>query len=474
MKRLRVELLVLVGFVLCLALGASAAAAQSFTPGANGIGDPYFPLEGNGGYDVQHYDLRFSYDPATDRLEALNKITATATQDLSRFDLDFQQLTVKGVDINDHTATFTRDGQELVVTPAQGITDGSTFTVNVRYGGVPQTIVGSPIVFGSPYGFIHTNDGAFMGDEPNATSTWIPLNDHPSDKATWTFRVTVPAGLEVIANGRLVNHTESANSSSWVWNEPYPMSNYLATAGIGQWLFKTGTTPWGIPETVGLDPTLLDSNPLAMDFFYDTTAEATDLWNHTFGPYPFDSTGAIADNATYNGQSIGFSLETQTRPLYSAVRNTSTIAHELAHQWFGDSVSVRTWKHIWLNEGFASFAQYLWDAHLKIRTAHEDFVLDYSRPADDPFWDIVVADPQRDTMFARAVYRRGAMTLQALREKIDNDDTFFEILRTWTADHKYDTATTEEFIALSEQISGLDLSNFFQVWLYTPEKPTSW
>src|SRR4051794_33664563 len=354
--------------IACLALGApvGTAAPVQYTPGAPGLGDPYFPLEGNGGYDVQHYDLTFSYDPATDRLDGTNKITARATQNLSRFDLDLQQLEVKSVDVNGQAATFTRDGQELVITPAAGIPDGSTFIANVRYGGVPQTIVGSSIVFGSPYGFIHTDDGAFMGDEPNATSTWIPLNDHPSDKATWTFRVTVPAGLEVVANGRLVNHSQSAGKSTWVWDETYPMSNYLATADIGQWNFKNGTTPGGIAETVALDPTLLTTNPSAMDFFFDTTAEATDLWNDTFGPYPFDSTGAIADNATYNGQTIGFSLETQTRPLYSSVRSTSTIAHELAHQWFGDSVAVRPWQHIWLTEGFASFAQYLWDEHLGV------------------------------------------------------------------------------------------------------------
>ena len=138
--------------VASLAVGAPAATAQQdgYSPGANGIGDPYFPLEGNGGYDVQHYDLRLSYDPATDQLDALNKITATATQSLSRFDLDFQQLTVKGVEVNDQNATFTRDGQELVITPSNGIADGSTFTVNVRYAGVPETIVGSPVVFGSP------------------------------------------------------------------------------------------------------------------------------------------------------------------------------------------------------------------------------------------------------------------------------------------------------------------------------------
>jgi aminopeptidase N len=438
------------------------------------VNDPYFPLEGNGGYDVQHYDLRFSYDPATDRIDATNKITARATQGLSRLDLDLQQLKVSGVDVDGESARFTRDGQELQITPRRGIPDGAKFVVKVRYGGVPETVVGSPIVFGSPYGFLHTDDGAFEGDEPNVSSTWIASNDHPSDKATWTFRATVPKNLDVISNGRLVRRVTHGRLKTVEWDEPYPMATYLATVGIGKWLFKTGKTPGGIPETVGVDPTLLQSNPSSVDFFYDTTAEASDLWTTTFGAYPFDSTGAIADNATYNGQAIGFSLETQTRPLYSAVRNTSTIAHELAHQWFGDSVSVRTWQHIWLNEGFATFAQYLWDDHLGVKSAHRSFLDDYnSRPANSSFWQIVVADPQRDTMFASAVYRRGGMTLQALREKI-GDAPFFQILRTWVAEHKYSDATTAEFIALSERISGRDLDAFFNTWLYTKGKPTTW
>src|SRR3954462_7136409 len=141
MRKRRIAMVVGIA-IACLALGAPAgtAAPGEYTPGTAGLGDPYFPLEGNGGYDVQHYDLRFSYDPATDRLDALNKITARATQNLSRFDLDFQQLTVKGVEVNDRTASFTRDGQELVITPSAGIADGSTFSVNVRYAGVPETI----------------------------------------------------------------------------------------------------------------------------------------------------------------------------------------------------------------------------------------------------------------------------------------------------------------------------------------------
>ena len=473
--------LALAGAIVCLAIAVPPSAARAASlggpggePGAAGVGDPYFPLEGNGGYDVRHYDLSFSYDPATDRLDGTMVVRARATQDLSRFDLDLQQLEVSAVRVNDEPAAFNRDGQELQITPPNRLRDGSTFNVAVDYGGIPQTIVGSPIVFGSPYGFLHTDDGAFMGDEPNVASTWMPLSDHPSDKATWTFRVTVPEGKSVVANGQLVSQVTANGKSTFTWDEPNQMATYLATADIGNWVVKTGRTPGGIPETVAVDPTIIAGNPTAVDFFFDTTAEATDLWVKDFGPYPFDSTGAIADNATYNGQTLGFSLETQTRPLYSAVRSTSTIAHELAHMWFGDSVSVADWRHIWLNEGFASYAQYLWTEHLGGASPHDQFVAEFnSRPASDPFWSTVIADPQRDTMFTRAVYRRGAMTLQALRDKIGTD-AFFRVLRTWTAEHRQGNGTTAQFIALSERISGQDLGNFFQVWLYTPSKPTTW
>src|SRR3954454_19995962 len=188
-----------------------------FRPGAPGVGDPYFPLEGNGGYDTQHYDLTFSYDPATDRLEGVAVITAEATQDLSRFDLDLQQLEVSSVTVDRHAASFARDGQELQITPHNGLHKGRTFVTTVRYGGVPQTIVGSPIVFGSPYGFLHTEDGAFMGDEPNVASTWFPVSDHPQDKSSYTFRVTVPKGLGVVANGEFKYQVDAGDSSLFVW-----------------------------------------------------------------------------------------------------------------------------------------------------------------------------------------------------------------------------------------------------------------
>jgi aminopeptidase N len=379
-------------------------------------------------------------------------------------------MNVSAVRVNDNPAEFTRDGQELKITPNNRLRERSVFEVAVDFDGVPVTIVGSPIVFGSPYGFLHTDDGTFVGSEPNAQSTWLPLSDHPSDKATWTFHVTVPDDRTVVSNGRLVGQDTSGGKTTFTWDEPNPMATYLATVDIGNWVIKNGVTPGGVPSTVAVDPTLLAGQPNAVDFFYDTTAEVTDLWSETFGPYPFDSTGAIADNATFDGRALGFSLETQTRPVYSAVRSATTIAHELAHQWFGDSVSVKTWPNIWLNEGFASFAEYLWLEHRQTRTAHQSFVIDYSRLPTSSFWQVVVADPQRDTMFASAVYRRGAMTLQALREKI-GDDKFFQILRTWVADHRHGNGTTEQFEALSEQIAGVDLDHFFDVWIHSTGKP---
>jgi len=477
MRRTRRRLLAIITTTACLAALTPAAVADSrlrFTPGATGIGDPYFPLEGNGGYDAQHYDVAFGYDPASKRLDGTTSMTARATQNLSRFDLDLQQLDVSKVTVDGRRATFTRDGQELRITPRHGIRKNSRFVVAVTYGGVPQTIVGSPVVFGSPYGFVHTDDGAFMGDEPNASSTWFPSNDHPRDKASYTFRVTVPKDRSVIANGRLVSQRTKGDKSTWVWDEKYPMATYLATADIGQWQFKSGRTPGGIPETVAVDPKLVGrdpNHPDPMAFFWDTTAEVTDLWSTTFGKYPFDSTGAIGDLATYNGQTIGFSLETQTRPLYSDVRNTATIAHELAHQWFGDAVSVHDWNDIWLNESFATFAQWLWNEKHAGTTVHDQARIVYNRHGTtDTWWNVVIADPQRDTMFHDRVYSGGGMVLEFLREKI-GDETFFRLLRTWFEQHKYASGGTEQFTALANKVAHQDLTPFFQTWIHSTGKP---
>ncbi|MFI1049090.1 M1 family metallopeptidase [Streptomyces griseoruber] len=454
-------------------LGALATAAASFlviaasaapTPGADGIGDSYFPQLGNGGFDARHYDLSLAYDPDTDRLDGRTTITARATQNLSSFDLDLQKLEVTWVEVNGRRAQFTRDGDEIRVTPRGTLRKGGTFEVTVTYGGVPEPL-GGPIVFGSDYGWMKTDDGVFVACEPNAASTWFPSSDHPSDKATYDIRIKAPKGLTAVSNGRLVSTYDKGASTYTHWREKKPMATYLATATIGKFDVRTGTTPGGTPIYVAIDPVLANSNNVDV---YAVTAAATDYWSQVFGPYPFEETGAIVDDMPQ----AGFSLEVQSKPVYSAVRSESTIVHELAHQWFGDSVSVAHWKDIWLNEGFATYAQWLWAEHQGTRPAHDSFLAGYNaRPADSAFWQVTVGDPQRDTMFASAVYQRGAMTLQLLRERI-GDTAFFKLLPAWTKLHRYGNADTGDFVRLAERISGQQLDDLFQTWLFTTGKPS--
>lgn len=442
-----------------LVIGASAAP----TPGAPGIGDPYFPQLGNGGFDARHYDLDIAYAPDTGRLDGRATLTARATQKLSSFDLDLQRLRITKVEVNGRRARFTRDGDEITVTPRTTLRKGRDFTVSVTYGGVPEPL-GGPIVFGSKYGWMKTRDGVFVACEPNAASTWFPSSDHPSDKATYDIRIKAPKGLTAVSNGRLLSTYDKGGSTYTHWRERRPMATYLATATIGKFDVRTGRTPGGIPVYVAVDPVLKNSNSVDV---YAVTAAATDYWSEVFGPYPFEETGAIVDDMP----EAGFSLEVQSKPAYSAVRNETTIVHELAHQWFGDSVSVARWKDIWLNEGFATYAQWLWAEHQGTRSAHDSFLAGYnSRPADSAFWQIKVADPQRDTMFASAVYQRGAMTLQALRERI-GDTAFFRLLPAWTKLHRYGNAETADFIRLAERVSGQQLDDLFDTWLFTTGKP---
>ncbi|MDX2594573.1 M1 family metallopeptidase [Streptomyces sp. WI03-4A] len=440
------------------------AAAPAPTAGAPGAGDPYFPRLGNGGFDARHYALDIAYAPDTGRLDGRATLTARATQNLSSFDLDLQQLRITEVEVNGRHAKFTREGDEVTVTPRGTLAKGRDFTVTVTYGGVPEPLSG-PIVFGSKYGWMKTADGVFVACEPNAASTWFPSSDHPSDKATYDIRIKAPRGLTGVSNGRLVSTYDRGDSTYTHWRESRPMATYLATATIGKFDVRTGRTPGGTPIYVAIDPVLKNSNSVDV---YAVTAAATDYWSQVFGPYPFEETGAIVDDMP----EAGFSLEVQSKPAYSAVRNETTIVHELAHQWFGDSVSVAQWKDVWLNEGFATYAQWLWAEHQGTRSAHDTFRAAYdARPADSSFWQIQVADPQRDTMFASAVYQRGAMTLQALREKI-GDKAFFRLLPAWTRLHRYGNADTADFVRLAERASGRKLDDFFRAWLFTTGKPT--
>ncbi|MEU8612175.1 M1 family metallopeptidase [Actinoplanes sp. NPDC048791] len=444
---------------------ATASARHHFRPGSAGVGDPWYPMEGNGGYDVEHYALDLTYDPASGRLDGVARITAVATQDLSRFDLDLQQLTVARVSVGGRAAAFRRDGQELVVTPRRGLPASSRFGVEVAYGGVPQPLGGD-----TPYGFVRTDDGMVTLSVQDGASTWFPCNDHPSDKARFTFTVRVPRGLDVVANGRRVGRSSHGSWTTHVWSERAPMATYLATVDVGRWQVRSGATPGGIPEYVAVDPAL--TRPDLMSHFWRTTAAVTDRWARSFGPYPFDSTGAIVVWASHDGVQIPFSAETQTRPVYSAADSDTIVAHELAHQWFGDSVGFARWNEVWLSEGFAMFATWYWDelngrasAHDRARQIYQD------HPEGDPFWSVPLTGPAQPTDEAgERIYFGGAMVLQMLREEL-GDATFFAVLRAWTQTYRHRTATTADFTATASRVSGRNLGGFFRTWLYSPARP---
>ena len=654
--------------------GPKPTPTPTFTPGAPGAGDPYFPLDGNGGYDVAHYDLAFSYDPPSDTLDGVATITAVATQDLSAFDLDLHGLTVSAVSVGGVPAGFSRDGQELIITPATGIVKGAGFTVVVSYSGAPG-LIDNPVL-GSG-GVFHTDDGLLISGEPHVASTWFPVNDHPSDAASYSFAITVPEGLEVIANGELAGSSTAGGWTTWNWVASAPMAPYLATVTIGDYeittyknkgiqyldaihssLFKSaysvhsGTsvaisqhenssykrlaraisvptegawlTFWVARDTeqgwdhffveahtVGLDDwttlpavdattgdpitstdtgnscpyslpihpflthyqtdngdgtcsptgttgawnavTGLDTNwvqwsvdlsayagsrveivlayasddvvqgeGVVIDDIVVSTGEGStsfeedgDVWDGwsvpgapggspgnvndwivggqdqlppgvgdtaaevfsrepeivdflsaNFGKYPFSAAGGIVGPRA----GLGWSIENQTRPVYSPAvfldpdRALSVVVHELTHQWFGDSVRLARWSDIWLNEGFATYAMWLWAEHEGGYTPQDRYDSFSSLAPDDPFWELAIGDPGRDNLFLSEVYHRGALTLHALRLQVGDDD-FFKILQKWARTKAGQAVTTADFVAVAEDVSKQQLDDLFTTWL---------
>jgi aminopeptidase N len=444
-----------------------SAASAAGTPGTPGIGDPYYPNAGNGGYDVSHYNIRLTYNPTTDLLSGTTTISARTTQELSRFDLDFL-LPVKSLRVNSYLAQTEQVGDELVVTPPLTLAKNSDITVVVQYEGKPSTVKDSA-------GFTEwkkTPDGALATDEPDVAPWWYPSSNHPADKATFDVSVAVPTGTEVLSNGTFAGTTPQINGwTRWNWRSAKPQATYLTYIAVGRFEIRTTTTPSGQPLLTAYGDNL-GAEAESARASVERTAEVIEFESSVFGEYPFEAQGGVVSTG------LSFSLENQTRPVYSSAffrrgANTSVVSHELSHQWFGDSVSVRDWRDIWLNEGFATYASYLWAESQGEGTAAEIAQYYYdSYPADHPIWQIVVADPGSGNEFNPAVYDRGAMTLQALRNVV-GDDNFFTILKTWTAQKKYGNAKIEEFIALSERISGKPLHDLFHTWLFTTGKPAS-
>ena len=423
--------------------------------------DSYFPSAGSQAYDVGNYALQIHYDPAGWAFAGVATISATAGQSMSSLDLDLRGFTVRSVTVNGKPAGFRRTDRKLIVSPAASLAAGAKFTVEVRYDGT----TGRPTdPTGVLYGWISTSDGAFVANEPDGASTWFPVNDRPTDKATYDMQITVPAAKTAVSNGDLVGTQTTKGWTTWQWRATDPMSSYLATVAIGDYDLRRTTGPQGLPIVTAIDRNLPATAGAGLAKINDMIS----YFSGIVGPYPFSSYGAIVDDS----KRAGYDLETQTRPIYAGAPAEQDVAHETAHQWFGDSVTPQQWQDIWLSEGLTTYMEWLWEARSGGDTVEQTFADAYAIPATDDFWSIPVADPGADNMFADPVLVRGAMTLQALRAKI-GDDAFTTLLRRWYSTYRGSTASTTDFMNLAEQVSGKDLDTFFQNWLYKTKKPAA-
>ena len=436
------------------------------TDGEPGLGDPYYPQAGNSGYDVTKYQIMINWNPATQVITGTTTISARATQQLNSFYFDLALHTDK-VSVNGVPAeSVARGFSDVYVKPAQAVPIGSSFQVVIAYSGKP-----GEIRQGDVQPWWSTNGEWTVAGEPESAAWWYPSNDHPSDPALMEVSVRVPAGMEAISVGRL----ESADTgnekdfNTWHWVARQPMATYVNFVSIGQYELRQGSDR-GRPYVYAVSEQLSAEDRKKAFAALMSSGKRIQTLESMFGPYPFTEVGGIVPvhRLWFGG------LETQTRPVYDArsILNAGfepgLLDHELAHMWFGDNVTVRQWNDIFISEGYASWAQ--WGARERRggRRANDSLKGAYQRLANnDDFWKITMIDPSRAHLFD-AVYVRGPMALQALRNVI-GDEAFFKLARDWSQSPS--SRTLEEWMAAAQSYTTVDLGPFFQAWIYTPAAP---
>ncbi len=449
---------------------AEVSATGARADGTGGLGDAYFPRYGNSGYRVGHYRIRVAFDPRSERLRGTTQVRARATERLTRFHLDLV-LRASRVRVNGERARFRQTARELVVRPVSPVRKGHRLRVQVTYAGTPgQRTLGGFTPWAT------TRDGAVAVGEPEIAAWWFPSNDHPSDKASFDVAVTVPRHKQVVSNGQLVGKRVAHGDATYRWRTRSQMAPYLAFMAVGDFIIRRGRAaglPYVYAVSKALSPRVRKNALRGLRY----TSAATRFLVNQWGRYPFAQIGGVVPGPV-TSHNFGYALENQTRPLYapasfSSGRARSLVVHEMAHQWFGDAVALRRWKHIWLNEGLATYSEWIWSGHRGGDTADETFHRYYDNlEAGNGFWKMRIGDPGPKRMFNNRVYDRGAMTAHALRTRIGDRD-FFRTMRRWVHDNADGLGTTKELKSLAQRVSGERLGGLFRAWLQTPRKPAA-
>lgn len=422
----------------------------------------YFPSYGDTSYEVAHYELHVRYDVATNQLHGRAELDAVAVVEVDELHLDLRGLRVAKVRCSrSDIAKFSVKKDKLVVRTKRVLEPGEEFTLSITYSGRPK-----PIPDGTDtMGWEELADGVLVAGQTNGAPSWFPCNDRPSNKATYRLHVTTSSDYHVVANGQLVERHRGAGATTWVYEQPQPMTTYLCTLQIGR---------YGEVEVPGAPVPLTAVLPAALRSRYDSAfgrqPEMLDYFSRAFGPYPFAAyTVVITDDE------LEIPLESQGLSVFGSNflsedwDNVRLVAHEMSHQWFGNSLTLRSWKDIWLHEGFACYCEWLWSEESGSRTAHERALEHWGRLAELP-QDLVLGDPGPDDMFDDRVYKRGALLLHTLRLTV-GDEQFFALLKSWVADNAYGSVTTEMFTEHVQKSTRLDLAELFTAWLEQTDLP---
>ncbi|MBG6226126.1 aminopeptidase N [Arthrobacter sp. CAN_A2] len=452
-----------------------STSSESFAP------DPYTPTNGSTSYRVDHYDLALDYRLSSNRLGGRAVLTVTAHRGLHQLELDLRGL--RTTRITSDTArirSFKDRAGKLVIAFRDPVPAGSTFRLDIRYEGNPRPLTG---IWGE-IGWEELTDGVLVAGQPVGAPSWFPCNDHPSQKAVYRIAVTTNAGYRAICNGVLVSRIDRSSRTTWTYEQAEPMATYLATVQIGRYSLMALNDParpavglpapgaprepgTPVPQYAAVPPALAPSARASLARQH----EMMSVFEQSFGPYPYPQyLVVVADD------DLEIPLEAQTLSIVG--RNhldqdweaQRLIAHELAHQWFGNSVTAARWQDIWLHEGFACYAEWIWSEASGSTTADAHARSTHQRLGRAP-QDLVLADPGAADMFDDRVYKRGALTLHALR-KAAGDDAFFALLRSWSSEHRFGTATTADFIAFAVRtLPGAGVGDLLVPWLLSKALP---
>ncbi len=423
--------------------------------------DPYAPEHGDPSFRVLEYRLQLRYKVATNRLDGEALIVAEANEALDSFRLELTGLPAAKIRVNGDRARFQQGQRRITVRPGRRIAARQRFEVSVRYSG-------SPAPRASRWGRVgweELQDGVLVASQPVGAPSWFPCNDRVDDKARYHLELTTEEAYTVIAPGELIGRRTAAGRTTWTYSESIPTAAYLVAVHIGRYRAADLKLP-GVPGAVHYPAGLAGPAQSAAARLPQMLA----LFERLFGPYPLGRYDMVVTpdvlEIPLEAQGMAVCGSNHTDGCWESER---LVAHELAHQWFGNSVGLKTWQDIWLNEGFACYSEWLWSQEAGGPTTHQQAKTHWALLNGLP-QDLVLADPGPDLMFDDRVYKRGALTLHALRREL-GDETFFRLLRAWCSTWANGVATTADFIALADAHAGRSLAAFFAQWLSEPELP---